>query len=55
MFDFQNQQLKLLKFLKTKIWKIRMRTFERGYGTTLGNSLRRIMLSSPARCSSKSG
>ena len=47
LFDFQKQKLKSQKFQKTKKYgKFVVEPLERGYGTTLGNSLRRIMLSS---------
>ena len=42
-----NQKLKLRKFQKIKnMARFVVEPLERGYGTTLGNSLRRIMLSS---------
>ena len=47
MFDLINQKLKLLEISEDKKFgRFVVEPLERGYGTTLGNSLRRIMLSS---------
>ncbi len=44
--EFENLVLKLLKDTGRNIWPFVVEPLERGYGTTLGNSLRRILLSS---------
>ena len=47
MFELKNQILRLMRFQKiTVLDAFVVEPLERGYGTTLGNSLRRIMLSS---------
>ncbi len=47
MFELKNQILRLMRFQKiTVLGRFVVEPLERGYGTTLGNSLRRIMLSS---------
>lgn len=47
MFDFQQPEIKIKEISEDKKFaRIVCEPLERGYGTTLGNSLRRIMLSS---------
>ena len=47
MFDFNKPKIEIAEMSEDKkIRKIVVEPLERGYGTTLGNSLRRIMLSS---------
>ena len=47
MFDFQKPKIEIAEISEDKKYgKFVVEPLERGYGTTLGNSLRRIMLSS---------
>ena len=47
MFDFQKPKIEITEISEDKKYgKFVVEPLERGYGTTLGNSLRRIMLSS---------
>ena len=47
MFDFENPNIEIVEISDDKKYgKFVVEPLERGYGTTLGNSLRRIMLSS---------
>ena len=47
MFDFEKPNIEIVEFSEDKKYgKFVVEPLERGYGTTLGNSLRRIMLSS---------
>lgn len=47
MFDFEKPNIEIVEILEDKRYgKFVVEPLERGYGTTLGNSLRRIMLSS---------
>ena len=47
MFDFQKPKIEIAEISEDKTYgKFVVEPLERGYGTTLGNSLRRIMLSS---------
>ncbi len=47
MFDFDKPNIEITKFQTMRRYgKFVVEPLERGYGTTLGNSLRRIMLSS---------
>ena len=47
MFDFENPNIEIAEISEDKKYgKFVVEPLERGYGTTLGNSLRRIMLSS---------
>ena len=47
MFDFQKPRIEIVEISEDKKYgKFVVEPLERGYGTTLGNSLRRIMLSS---------
>ena len=47
MFDFEKPNIEIAEISEDKRYgKFVVEPLERGYGTTLGNSLRRIMLSS---------
>ena len=47
MFDFEKPKIEIAEISEDKTYgKFVVEPLERGYGTTLGNSLRRIMLSS---------
>ena len=47
MFDFQKPKIEIAEISEDKKYgRFVVEPLERGYGTTLGNSLRRIMLSS---------
>ena len=47
MFDFEKPNIEIVEISDDKKYgKFVVEPLERGYGTTLGNSLRRIMLSS---------
>ena len=47
MFDFEKPNIEIAEISEDKKYgKFVVEPLERGYGTTLGNSLRRIMLSS---------
>ena len=46
MIEIENLELRQLKLVKMLNGKFVVEPLERGYGTTLGNSLRRILLSS---------
>ena len=47
MFDFEKPNIEIVEISDDKKYgKFLVEPLERGYGTTLGNSLRRIMLSS---------
>ena len=47
MFDFEKPKIEIAEISEDKRYgKFVVEPLERGYGTTLGNSLRRIMLSS---------
>ena len=47
MFDFEKPKIEIAEISEdNKYGKFVVEPLERGYGTTLGNSLRRIMLSS---------
>ena len=47
MFDFEKPRIEIAEISEDKIYgRFVVEPLERGYGTTLGNSLRRIMLSS---------
>ena len=47
MFDFEKPNIEIVEISEDKKYgKFVVEPLERGYGTTLGNSLRRIMLSS---------
>ena len=46
MFDFEKPNILVEKSDDGRYCKFVVEPLERGYGTTLGNSLRRIMLSS---------
>ena len=49
MFDFEKPNIEIVEISDDKKYgKFVVEPLERGYGTTLGNSLRRIMLSSKA-------
>ncbi|MGX8714154.1 MAG: DNA-directed RNA polymerase subunit alpha [Lachnospiraceae bacterium] len=51
MFDFEKPNIEIVKISEDKKYgKFVVEPLERGYGTTLGNSLRRIMLSSLPGC-----
>lgn len=51
MFDFSKPKIEIVKMSEDgKYGKFVVEPLERGYGTTLGNSLRRIMLSSLPGC-----
>ncbi len=51
MFDFNRPKIEITEMSDDKRWgKFVVEPLERGYGTTLGNSLRRIMLSSLPGC-----
>lgn len=51
MFDFNRPKIEIAEMSDDKRWgKFVVEPLERGYGTTLGNSLRRIMLSSLPGC-----
>ena len=52
MFDFEKPNIEIVEISDDKKYgKFVVEPLERGYGTTLGNSLRRIMLSSlPGAC-----
>jgi DNA-directed RNA polymerase subunit alpha len=51
MLDFQKPKIEIAEFSEDKRYgKFVIEPLERGYGTTLGNSLRRIMLSSLPGC-----
>lgn len=53
MFEFEKPNIEINEISEdNRFGRFVVEPLERGYGTTLGNSLRRIMLSS-ARCSSK--
>ncbi len=47
MFDFEKPKIEIAEISEDKTYgRFVVEPLERGYGTTLGNSLRRIMLSS---------
>ena len=47
MFDFEKPRIEIAEISEDKKYgRFVVEPLERGYGTTLGNSLRRIMLSS---------
>ena len=47
VFDFEKPKIEIAEISEDKTYgKFVVEPLERGYGTTLGNSLRRIMLSS---------
>lgn len=47
VFDFRNPNIEVAEISEDqKFGRFIVKPLERGYGTTLGNSLRRIMLSS---------
>ena len=51
MFDFEKPNIEIVEISEDKKYgKFVVEPLERGYGTTLGNSLRRIMLSSLPGC-----
>ena len=51
MFDFNKPKIEIAELSEDgKFGKFVVEPLERGYGTTLGNSLRRIMLSSLPGC-----
>ena len=50
MFDFEKPKIEIAEISEDKKYgRFVVEPLERGYGTTLGNSLRRIMLSSLPR------
>lgn len=52
MFDFNKPKIEIAEMSEDKRYgRFVVEPLERGYGTTLGNSLRRIMLSSLPGCS----
>lgn len=54
MFEFEKPRIEIAEMAPDGTYgKFVVEPLERGYGTTLGNSLRRILLSSSARCCSK--
>ena len=54
MFEFEKPNIEINEISEdNRFGRFVVEPLERGYGTTLGNSLRRIMLSSLPRCSSK--
>ena len=56
MFDFEKPNIEIAEISEDKRYgKFVVEPLERGYGTTLGNSLRRIMLSSLPGAAVKSG
>ena len=47
MFEFEKPRIEIVEISEDETYgKISVEPLERGYGTTLGNSLRRILLSS---------
>ena len=54
MFEFEKPRIEIAEISEdNKYGRFVVEPLERGYGTTLGNSLRRIMLIFLTRCSSK--
>lgn len=54
MFEFEKPNIEINEISEdNRFGRFVVEPLERGYGTTLGNSLRRIMLFFSARCSSK--
>lgn len=54
MFDFNKPNIEITDVSDDKKYgRFVVEPLERGYGTTLGNALRRIMLSSPAGSSNQ--
>ena len=53
MFDFEKPKIEIKEMSEdNRYGKFVVEPLERGYGITLGNSLRRIMLSSGCSCQS---